>query len=434
MSGVAGVPSPRGTIVTGIATIAALAVGIGLWGIAAPIEGAITLTGTLAVAGDRQVVEHTETGIVSEILVSDGDTVSAGEVVVRLDARDVESEIAIVEGRLFSTMARVAMVDAELTGTAGITLPADLAAAARTRHDVAALLDGQRALLEARRDRMARMHDLLDGRLAQVARQIDGLDARAVALTAELDLVIEDLTGLGKLLDAGLTQASRVLVVRREVARIEGEIAETAARRAEAAERSAELEAERDSLAASHREDLLADLQDATSQASELTAQLALLERRRARLDLRAPVPGIVFGLAVTTRGSVLRAAEPALYIIPQDRPLVLVAEVPGRLIDRVSVGQNVRIRVPALQWKAPPDIKGRVSRIDADATVDAQTMRSYYRVEIALSDAGGTETVAQDLRPGMMAEAIIATGARNAVADLAGPLMRFAGRTFVAN
>jgi HlyD family secretion protein len=91
--------------------------------------------------------------------------------------------------------------------------------------------------------------------------------------------------------------------------------------------------------------------------------QLELAERRRAlvdrihRLELRAPVAGTVLGLHVTSLQSVLRAAEPVLYIVPQDRPLVITARIAPIQIDEVRLGEGARLGARALVPGMPVEV-----------------------------------------------------------------------------
>ena len=80
----------------------------------------------------------------------------------------------------------------------------------------------------------------------------------------------------------------------------------------------------------------------------ELEERFSALNERLSRMDIRAPVSGVVYGLSVFTPRSVIRAAEPVLYLIPQDRPLVITVQVPPIHIDQVFVGQNAVLRFSA--------------------------------------------------------------------------------------
>ena len=129
-----------------------------------------------------------------------------------------------------------------------------------------------------------------------------------------------------------------------------------------------------------------------------------------------------MLGLQVTTPRSVIRAAEPVLYIIPQDRPLVITVQVAPIHVDEVSVGQTVRLSFPAFSARNTPDIFGHVTTISADALADQRTQVPYFRAEIVLNDGEIAKFGTKVLMPGMPVEAFIETGARSPMSYLLKP------------
>ena len=117
-----------------------------------------------------------------------------------------------------------------------------------------------------------------------------------------------------------------------------------------------------------------------------------------------------------------LRPADPVLYIIPQDRPLILTSRVSPIHVDEVHVGQDVRLVFPAFSARTTPEIHGHVINISADAIVDQQTGATYYRAQIILDEGEQAKLSHETLLPGMPVDAYIATGARTPMAYLLKP------------
>ena len=149
-------------------------------------------------------------------------------------------------------------------------------------------------------------------------------------------------------------------------------------------------------------------------------------------MDIRAPVSGIVYGMQVRTPRSVVRAAEPLLYLVPQDRPLVIAARVDLIHIDQLVSGQQVTLRLSALDMRNTPELFGEVVQISADAFEDEATGQSYYRAEITLN-AGEMSKLPEGtiLIPGMPVEAFIRTGDRTPITYLVRPLTDYFTRAF---
>ena len=423
--------STRRPVTYGLLTLVALVAGFGTWSVMTTISGAIVTSGQIEVEQNRQVVQHPDGGVVATINVAEGDTVAAGDLILTLDGAMIHSELAIVEGQFFEALARRARLEAERDNAAELTFAKDLLKAAPQRAEVLEKIEGQRRLFEARRESLASQTEQLDKRRDQIEQQIVGIDAQKQALSTQLMLLQQELTDQKVLLEQGLTQASRVLALQREVASLSGQLGELNATRAQAEGRITETEIEVLRLASDLREEANAQLRDSGAQELELAERRRALAERIARLDVRAPVSGIVLGLTVTTPRAVLRPADPVLYLIPQDRPLVIAAQVPPIHIDQIYVGQSVKLVFSAFSTNDTPELNGRVAVVSADALIDQRSQAPYYRAEIVLDPGELDKLAGQTLLPGMPVEAFIQTDARTPLAYLLKPFTDYFNRAF---
>ncbi len=423
--------STRRPVTYGLLTLVALVAGFGTWSVLTTISGAIVTSGQIEVEQNRQVVQHPDGGVVATINVVEGDTVAAGDLILTLDGAMIQSELAIVEGQFFEALARRARLEAERDNAAEITFAKDLLDVASQRPEVFEKIEGQRRLFEARRESLASQTEQLGKRRDQIEQQIVGFDAQNVALATQLTLLQQELTDQQGLLERGLTQASRVLGLQREVASLRGQVGELNATRAQAEGRITETEIEVLRLASDLREEANAQLRDSGAQELELSERRRALAERIARLEVRAPVSGIVLGLTVTTPRSVLRPADPVLYLIPQDRPLVIAAQVMPIHVDQVFVGQSVKLVFSAFSSNDTPELTGHVAVVSADALIDQRSQAPYYRAEIVLDPGEIDKLKGQTLLPGMPVEAFIQTEARTPLAYLLKPFTDYFARAF---
>jgi HlyD family secretion protein len=423
--------SVRRPLITGFVTLFLLIGCFGAWSVMTTITGAIVASGRIEVEQNRQIVQHPDGGVVDSIHVVEGQAVKAGDLLLRLDGAAVKSELAIVEGQFFEIIARRGRLEAERDEKDSITFMPELLDVAKTRADVAELLDGQRRLFVARRDSMAQEADQLSKRNGQIVSQITGVDAQSKALVLQLDLINQELASQQELLDKGLAQASRVLSLQREAARLDGQVGELAATRAQSEGRMTELDIEVLKLGATRREEANTQLRDIGYRELELAERRRALIERVARLDIVAPVSGIVLGLQVTTPRAVLRAADTVLHLVPQDRPLVIAAQVQPIHIDQISIGQPVKLVFSAFPSRTTPELFGHITVISADSLTDQRTQMPYYRAEI-VPDAGEMEKLkGLTLLPGMPVEAFIRTGERTPLAYLIKPFTDYFARAF---
>ena len=413
-------------VIMGILTIVFLIGGFVGWGMFTTIAGAIVAPGVVQVEQNRQVVQHPDGGVVAEIDVVEAQKVKAGDLLIRLDGAQLTSSLAIIEGQLWDSMARRSRLEAERDDKPAPVFTAELLDLAKTRPDVADQIEGQRRLFIARLDTVNAQIDQLHQRKDQLSAQIDGIKAQTAAIADQVDLLTPEISDQQKLLDKGLTQSSRLMDLKREVSRLQGNMGEMEGNRAQAEGKATEIQLQILQLQAARREDANTQLRDMGDKTLELAERRHALIEQIARLDIRAPVSGIVLGLQVTTPHSVIRAAEPILYIIPQDRPLVIVAQVPPIHVDEVYVGQEVRVVFAAFQARTTPQLSGHLTTISADAMNDQASKASFYRAEVVL-DPGEIEKLhGQIILPGMPVQAYIGTGDRSPMAYLLKPFMDY--------
>jgi len=176
----------------GLIALLILVGGFGGWAGTAQITGAVIASGQIEVDQNRQVVQHPDGGVVTDIFVGEGDTVAEGELLIRLDAQDLQAGLAIVEGQLFEILARRARFEAERDGTD--TMVFDPLLDNGDPDTVASLKAGQLNLFQARLDSVARRTEQLNNRKDQIGSQIRGITAQQAALETQLGLIDEELT------------------------------------------------------------------------------------------------------------------------------------------------------------------------------------------------------------------------------------------------
>jgi HlyD family secretion protein len=418
-------------LAVGWLALAALVGGLGFWAVDSVIAGAVIAPGRIEVESNRQVVQHPEGGVVGEILAHDGDRVTAGQVLVRLDGSRTRSELAMITGQLRDLAARQARLEAERDGRDGVAPPPVATASPAEAADLAARLDSERSLFRARAEALAQETGLLREQSAQIDNRIAGTEAQLDAARRQAALLTAALADQRTLLQQGLTQASRAMDTERELANAQGQIGQLTAQIADlrgqiSANAIAVLQ-----LQTRRREEAVTQLRDIQAKSYELTEQALALQDTLSRLDIRAPVAGIVYGSRVFAVQSVVQRAEPIMYVIPQDQPLVVAARLEATQIDDVHLGQPVSLRFTAFDQRETQPVEGRLTRISADVVTDEATRASYYAVQVELAAADLAPLGARALVPGMPVEVFITTGARSPLSYLLHPLAVYFDRAF---
>ncbi|SHI50857.1 HlyD family secretion protein [Shimia gijangensis] len=424
--------SARRPLAVGMLTLAVLVIGFGSWASLSKISGAIIAGGQIEVDRNRQVVQHLDGGVVEKIMVDEGDTVKAGQVLIQLDSKLLASNMATTEGQLYELMARRGRFEAERDDADQITFDPELLEVAEIRQSVANSMAGQNRLFQARITSLGNEISQMHKRRTQISDQIRGIEAQQESLTTQLELIISELEDQKSLYDRGLAPASRVLALQREEASLLGEVGELTAGKAQAQGRITELEIKIIKLHSQRREDAITRLRDLQYNEIELREKRRSLAEKLSRLDISSPVSGVVYGLQVFAPRSVIRPAEPVLFVVPQDRPLIIAAQVAIIHIDQIYTGQEVSLRFSALDQRNTPELFGEVINVSPDAFQDDNTGASYYRAEIVLSP-GEIDNLPEDvtLIPGMPVEAYLRTSDRTPLAYLVKPLTDFFIKAF---
>ena len=420
---------PRIPMLVGIGSIAILIAGLGVWATNAQIDGAVVASGRVIVDKNRQAVQHPDGGVVQAVLVKEGAHVQRGDVLLRLDPTLSQSELSIVESQLYELMARRGRLEAERDGAETVTFDPALLRVAEARPEVADLVRGQRSLFEARLESFRQGVIQLENQQLQLANQVEGIDAMHASLTRQIELTNEETAAQETLLERGLAQGSRVLNLRREVARLSGMIGETVARRSQAMERIAETRIETVRMHSQRREEAITILRDLQINEMELAERRYALTTRLNRMEIRAPVSGVIYDVRLLGEQSVIRPADPLLFIVPQDRPMIIESRVSPINVNSIHIGQEVVVRFRSFDMRETPDLIGRVTLISPDAFTDSSTGASFYRVEVELPEAELTKLEeGQLIIPGMPVDTFLRTGEYTPLTYLLQPLTRYFG------
>ena len=415
--------SARLPLFIGFLALGLLVGGIGVWSVRTQIAGAVIASGMIVVESNRQVVQHAEGGVVGQILARDGDHVEAGALLIQLDGTLLQSEHSVVETQLVEIRARRARLEAERDKKGVIVFPETLLARAKSDPEVAEQIEGQRNLFAARNTSMVKELGQIDERIMQTTNQIQGADAQLTALAIQEELIGQELEDQETLLEKGLVQVQRVSALRREAARLQGEIGRLTADVAQFKGQIAAFEIEKLRLGDARREEAIVTLRDIQFRELELSEQLVGLNERLSRLEVRAPVSGIVYGTTVFAVKSVVQSAEPLMYVIPQDQPLVVAARVEAIHVDQIHVGQEATLRFTAFNQRLTPEITGQVTDVSADVFQDEVTGLNFYRVELIPLASEFVKLEDQELLPGMPVEAYLKTADRTPLSYLTKPV-----------
>jgi HlyD family type I secretion membrane fusion protein len=399
----------RRPLVFAVGLCIAFAGGLGTWSALAPLQSAAIAPGTVVVDTNRKAVQHLEGGVVARLLVQEGDTVNAGQLVVLLDQTLARSTVDRLRGQLLASLALQARLRAERDQRAEIAFPAELTVDAGD--PVAAeLMQAERRVFETRREQMEGQIRILRQRNAQVEEEIRGLADEIKAEDLQLRLIGEEIAAVEALVAKGLERKPRLLALQRQSAAIEGLRAQNVARIARGRQSIGENEMRVLDLRAQYLSEAVQKLRDEEAQIFDLREKIRGAQDVLQRTEIRAPVAGRIQALKVFTVGGVVAPRETLMEIVPGDEKLIVEARMATSDIDMVRAGLPVQLRFTAFSQRRSSSLEGRVLSVSADRMNDPQSGVPFYLLRITL-DAGATLPAGQALYPGMPVEVAVQTG-----------------------
>ena len=406
------------------------------WAAFARLDAAAFAPGRLAVTGQRQTVQHREGGVISGILVREGSKVSRGQVLIRLAGADVRAQERALTAQAIGLLAQRARLNAEQAGRPSITIPPEFAALApEDQPQAMEALRIQQNQLRTRAAVLGAQRGALGQRTAQAKSSGRGYSSQVAAIDEQIRLVDQELEGLKEAAAKGFVSQNRLRALERTRADLEGQRGQYSATIDQTRSQAGESRLQALEAQSNYMERVATELREVEASLNDVLPKLAAARDQLARTEIRAPVAGTVVGLTVFTPGGVIEPGQRLMDIVPEAVPLTIEAKVASTDGDDVRVGQLAFVRFESIHDRSLPALRGRVSRISADAFSDEKTGISYYTAEIAVprSELKRIENArgASALRPGLPVSVNIPLHRRTALQYALEPLMTAMRRSF---
>ena len=356
-----------------------------IWAYNSPVEEVTRGNGNIIPSSREQVIQSLDPGIVTEIMVKEGDMVEKDQILMKLDDTRSSAVLRESEAKVANLEATIARLKAEAYGTK-LSFPDSVSPELR-RREIAAY--------KARRQVMV---DAING-LSQSKAALD----REIAITAPL-------------VSEGYVSEVELLRMRRDSADLATQISERRNR---------------------YKADANNELLQAESELAQSKENVAMRADPVERSQIRAPMRGIVKGIKVTTIGGVVNAGEDIMQIVPVDDKLLVEAYIRPQDIAFIRAGQPALVKVSAYDYSSYGGLEGKVTLVGADTVSNSMQNRAndlkldpnqvYYRVLVqtennSLKDKNGKP---MPIIPGMVATVDIKTGEKTIFQYLIKPITR---------
>jgi len=399
----------------------------GIWAATVPLGGAVVATGRVVAENHNRIVQHLEGGILSELLVHEGEHVEKGQVLARLDDSQLRPQLENMKLQRAIRRVQLARRQAEITGADKITLPA-IDPSIADNPSLKETIQGQTSEFNALKDLTLSQIDVLNNKIKATESDIEGRKAVIKALNKQADLYELELKDYKNLYKKGLVQRTKVFATERQLASLRANIA------------TAKLEMGKSrndiiSIQSQISQVKLQRIKDAEDISTQLQKELNQYESQISRVDdmikrtyLRAPTAGTVFRIAQKTLGGVIKPGQPIMEIVPSLEEYRLEVQISVKDIESVHVGQDVTARFISVKQRGVPPLKGKITYLSSDAVVSQGNPMGNYVAYVAIDD----DSHEAALVPGNIASVFIQTEPMTFLEMMLQPITRFTQRAFV--
>ncbi|MNK76642.1 Type I secretion system membrane fusion protein PrsE [compost metagenome] len=402
-----------------------------LWSWLAPLDAGVVATGTVKVTSNRKAVQHLSGGTVDAILVREGDLVTKGQEVVRLDSLRALAEQGAVSAQYIVSKTVENRLEAERDNRDVVKFDPELLKRFKDDYRLEAAMDLQQRLLDTRRAGLAGEISILQENLAASAVQLKGLQQVYSARASQISFLNQELQGTRVLAAEGYVPRNRLLELERSNADLSAGQAENLNNIARVRSQTTEIKLRILQRQHDYLKEVESQLTDTAKENTTLADRLRALDDEVTHTVIRSPIDGMVQALSIATVGGIIQPGFKIMEIVPVNEPLQVDAMIPVQAIDKMFPGLPVDISFPAFNHAQTPNIPGRVMTISADRLLDEESKEPFYLAQVEVTPDGMSLLGTNHIRPGMPASVTIKTGERNMLSYLLKPMLERVDSSF---
>ena len=418
----------------------------GIWSAVAPIDGAVHASGEVVVSSNRKIVQHLGGGIISKILVKEGQAVKKDEPLVLLSDVNEKANLSIIKEKLLSFLATEARLLAIRDGVETLEFSNEIKELLPNEELIDKVMKNQVKLFDSQRKSILGKTDILQQRIKQLYDELDGLNSQLDAANKQYDLITEELETKKQLLESGHIGRPHIVVLEKQFAEIEGRVGHYRAAISQVQQKIGENELEIINIRNDSQERANAELKEVSTSIADLKERLRVAEDSLARTVIKSPQDGIITDIKYHTEGGVIQSGVPIMSVVPSDDDLIIDAKIQTRNIEEVISAQKkdsnivsvdgleglkVKVRLSAYSARRLSLINGIVNHVSPDALDDPRLGR-YYSVRVVIPKSELAQFKNVYLYPGMPAEVYIVTQSRTLLSFLFTPILATVDRSFI--
>lgn len=388
------------------------------WAALAPIDEVTKGDAKVIPSKQLQVIQSLDGGIVSEILVKEGQVVEAGQLLLKVDETRATSGVRESAAQTFALQTKLARLKALAEGQS-FTPPTPRPG----NQEEQRVVDEERQLYDARRSEFHALVGISEQQLEQRQQELTEAQSKRDSATRSLELSQQELTKTRPLLATGAVSEVEILRLERDVSRARGDKEQATAQSARAQAAISEARRKIQETELSFRNEARKELSDVLGRLNALNEGAVALADKVDKAQVKSPVRGRVQRLLANTVGGVVQPGKDIVEIVPLDDALVLEARVQPKDIAFIHPGQAATVKFTAYDFGIYGGLDAEVENISPDTETDERGTNTYYVVRVRTKQTNFSDKM--PIIPGMTAEVDILTGKKTVLSYLLKPILK---------
>ncbi|PCI33903.1 MAG: hemolysin secretion protein D [Alphaproteobacteria bacterium] len=395
-----------------------------IWASIAELDEVTRATGRVVPSKQIQIIQNLEGGIVKEILVRQGDTVKAGDVLVKLDRTQFDADFNRNEEEYLMLKSTLVRLKAE-SQFGELEFEPEFVDANQN------LVQNERNLFQARRAEFNASLNSLKARLKKAEQETISAEISLVSAKSGEQVAREEVDMIKPLVEKGIEPRLELMRAKQRLTQATGDHQIAVLNITKAQKSVEEINLQVEAARQKFRSTALTQLNEARNKANKLLDALPALSDKVSRTDVIASTDGIINRVLVTTIGGVIKPGMAIVELVPLDDTLLIEAEIQPSDIAFLRPGQLARVKLTAYDYSRYGSLDAYVENISADAIMNEQKM-SVYIIRIRttknnlVSDGGELPIL-----PGMVAEVDILNGKKTIMRYLMNPVLKLKDNAF---
>lgn len=393
------------------------------WASFTPLDSAVVAMGRVTVQSSLKAVQHLEGGIVELIHVTEGESVSANQLLVTLDDTFANTELKRLSSQLQELRIREGVLVAQRDGMEIPVFHPETKALASDPWVGAQIKSALNGFSISQQNLTSQL-GILNSQLRQLDEQSLGVKSELKAKAEQLAFVEEEVVSWKALVEKKMANKIRFLEMQNLAAELRGERAQLETKLSGFKSKKGQLKLEKLRVLQAYREKASESLSSVKINIEDISTRLGSAKNILGRVEIRSPVDGVVVGLRVHTLGAVVKPGETVMEVVPEKDNLIVEAKVAPMDIDKIYPGQESRIKISSYKSHEFPEFDGVVESVSADAFDNPETFESFYLARIQIPDSKAALFELDKLKPGMPSEVLIKTGESTPMQYLMEPML----------